>query len=344
MRKLSFFTFTLLLLIAASSAALFAEVPGCTNITAYPWERVLPYACFSVLHSDGSKTPYPAGVGVVWTSRAVRYSGWHGHDSGNRPVAQYDAPDALGTGNSVSSTTNSTGCVEAHVATLPGISGDYVFEATAETGTTACVDIYAKTYTTFFYPNGVHSQRSLVQIANNGNFQPFVIHADADHALDQRAVTQGTTESRVYSIAAGYISLQQAGGMNPFLLDKVDLIRGSLPDGGIADNAWLIDYPQYEWRAPYAEFHDKGLDIDISNPIFYTTNGVEGLAQARFWQFLVPAVVVSQCRFGNLTPAGIIIPTDTPHGVIDYWATKAAIHLNCGARNTVPTDPRQVIN
>jgi len=323
--------FLLMILLAGAAFAPVgqAQVSGYDNAQVLPWAQIVTQHCFYFgpgLHQN----PYPPGIPVVLSVRSQQFSGWHGHDDGTKPLPVF----ANGTfNNRVFANTDAFGCIYSGPVQMPNLAGYYIFEAfAASTGRTAGLNLYAKaTWADVSHPNpwnpvlgSSDNLQSLIDLPYSPlTMQPFVIHPDHDHSDRTRALLGPLVLAKFQTLANEYVTLQAEDGTLP-RLDQVDFIRGSLPDGGIADNMYG-ESP--EWKTRKCEAHDKGTEMDISNPLKYIS---DALLAGGYWNYLNSAITVAGCKLGAYTQDGTI-----PFGgSTQYWSSQTYLHVTCAARST----------
>jgi hypothetical protein len=112
------------------------------------------------------------------------------------------------------------------------------------------------------------------------------------------------------------------------------ILRGSLPNGGLADNevgaggtgplfqSWVV-------RNVPAETHQYGIEWDIENPAVTLVGlGHSSADAADAWLVFKASVIASGCRFGTLNPDTGIPMTDTKDQN-NQWVARGVVHLNC---------------
>lgn len=304
-------------------------VPGYDNAQVFPWAQVVTKHCF---YFDIARIrPYPPGVPVTISVKASPFTGWHGHNVIDRPVPIF----LSGTfANIVFATTDATGCASSGPVQMPNIAGYYIFEGyAASTARVAGINVYAKTTSvdasqprpvpTLGSPDNL---QSLIDLPYNPlTMQPYVIHPDIEHSDRTRALLGPLMVAKFQLIANNYVTFQALDGSFP-RLDQADYIRGSLPDGGIADNMYG-ESP--EWKTRKCETHDKGLEMDISNPLKYISDPI---LAGGYWNYLVEAIEAqpANCRMGAYKQDGTV-PFE---GSTQYWSTQQYVHVTCAPRST----------
>lgn len=111
---------------------------------------------------------------------------------------------------------------------------------------------------------------------------------------------------------------------------QLDLMRGSLPDGGVADNQVQAgnrspyDYP--EWTATSGDAHMYGTEWDIESP---ASQAPPGLIAAFVFDLFQTIVYRMGCHAGYVDKFGV--PISNPLGSTGYWAGQGVQHINCAA-------------
>jgi hypothetical protein len=285
--------------------------------------------------------PAPAGIAVTVTALPQAGSGFHSHQGGGRPN-----PKLLSTvpaGN----ITDATGCVT-DIYQLPGYSGWYTFTGTASG----------------YPPDGVNSYLSQYELApktsllvTRGQPQYFVpwldlanvamttdLHIDNRHtdyagreevafSYPQTGQTYGTfyaTYSRYGTIeftrdlefCVRHFAYNNAWGL------ELDIIRASLPHGGVADNQMASgssSYTSAEWLPDLEEEHLYGVEFDIANPIIIAAGNVTA------WLAAANAMASYGCHTGLFDPHGNFIGLGgNPQSAANqYWQNQTVIHVAC---------------
>jgi len=317
----------LLLMILLAGAILVPAGEAQTPQNNYNTQYVYPWAIITIDHCfyfDQAKThPYPPGVTVQMSVKALQYSGWHGHDSGHRPLPIY-----LLTGQSGEiSVTGQNGCANTGYIQMPDIAGYYTFEGHLISGGVSGINAYAKAYSVA-RADPLHPLQSLVPLPEDVDvMQVFALHPDQPHNNQTRYFVSAYV-SKVEEIATNYKDLQFSAGL-PGTADRVDFIRGSLPDGGIADDDYA-DTALGEWQARKFEYHDKGLEVDVANPKFSTTDSARG---ETLFQLLFSSMIVANCHLGAFSEDGVLLAAFG--GAVNYWKLNPIMHVSCAAGSTV---------
>jgi hypothetical protein len=111
------------------------------------------------------------------------------------------------------------------------------------------------------------------------------------------------------------------------------ILRGSLPNGGYADNQVGAGgsgplFPSWDVRIPQ-ETHQYGMEWDIENPaVTLLSLGHTPAESADIWLVFKAAVTSTGCRFGKLNPDTGLPMTDGKD-TSNQWVARAVVHLNC---------------
>lgn len=268
----------------------------------YP-DDLIEFQYCAFLTSKNVVMPEP-GVPFVLTSRVLPASGWHAHE------VQLLGPPPRPQGNWLDGSTKITGpdgCAKSRFQ-FPGLAGWYTLEATPTNliYKTKGINFYAKYYTgagdnLAFYPDD-----STVNV-------PAGFHIDDGHSDFSRNVTQ-TVANRIHNTSVNYLVRLNNAGLS---LDRVDVFRCSIPDGGIADNEV---YGVYPWTTRLWEEHSQGTECDLVNPAFQRS----GQDATDHFNALFQAMNANGCVPGNNIPGS----PNTVSG-LDFWRGKNLMHVVC---------------
>jgi len=329
----------LLLALACAGLAQNLVPPATVATDVYPWARYTYESCFYYQDFQTGEY-YRAGkdIPVFWVSDYSQGSGYHAHDQGNRPrITLFDSDghggqSPLGFYN-MQNLTNADGCAYV-VGQFPDIGGVFrvqIFTPFMGTSWEKHIDNVAKVWSR--QGNSVDVRRDLEPLEFNADtMKPFSLHTDPQHTNLTRWVTYNS-KPVFQLIADSYVSLQASLPVVPFVRDKLDFQRCSLPAGGISDNDFnATTGQQYNWTTRVMEHHDRGIECDIANPSTYVSDPAW---VSQFQGLILPAVVANGCRFGAFAADGPALSS-----IISYWNQQPYYHVVCqfGAisRNPLP--------
>lgn len=283
-----------------------------------PWETVIHQSCFAATYFVPGMVPItvrPFNMETILTSTVQSQSGYHPHTAVARPQGTVLNGRIL--------QTNSDGCVY-YDYKAPGYSGWTTFVVVP-------VDTHYRTggMNNYFVYRDINTSGQIVQLTNffyQSLVQPFTNHQDDWHGYYSRYGTRDSVDAMrmvAYAFANSYPQY------NPGQY-KLDIIRGSLPDGGIADNemgatvgsGYIIN--QFDPAQPKAEQHAMGVEWDVANPSIATGDGGT-------LQILLNLVVNRQgCHLGKTDQYGTPVE---PNGINGYWFSQSVVHIICSAKD-----------
>jgi hypothetical protein len=284
----------------------------------YPWDLITwQYCAYHYVFQGGQVVQTPEPNVFVFTTAIVQpSSGWHTHAGPTRPQA---AVRSVSPGNGQ---TGADGCVN-YTYKGPGYSGWYTFESS-----TSDQRYTPKGTNSYFgyYEHGVNgAERDLTAFFGQDYTMFEGLHDDTRHK-DRSGFTGfsrfGTWESigLMTRIASAYEHSPSVGGL------KLDVIRGSLPDGGIADNEYPSSGPYLfgEWIARQAEVHMYGGEWDLANPRIQAGGDADHFALL----YGIMSSVFKGCRLGTLNQNGTPLGTAN---IYNYWLNQDVVHIVCSA-------------
>jgi hypothetical protein len=328
--KKRYFLFSLL------AAAAFAQgVPPnngwYTGREYFPWDQATESFCTYWKTNDiltGLPIDKPAkNVSVAAVGTVQPGSGYHTHSGGARPY-----PTVL-TKTPATGQTDQTGCVRFKWSSAGNYAGWITFQY-QPAGPFATSGVNHRFRYLDWGPNGskvdfVQYNESVALVLN----QPFGLHPDTRHnpspgsGFDNARYGTPASEHLVLRISDTFFALS-AGllGSSPIPLD---LIRGSLPDGGYADNEVGVasggPYVTGEWlqSVRWNEAHQLGVEWDFGNPLLLTplltANG-----NHRAWDLFNTIVYSHDCVLGPADPYGSKLPSPDA-----FWVTMDVVHVVC---------------
>jgi hypothetical protein len=163
------------------------------------------------------------------------------------------------------------------------------------------------------YPDTVINQPQLNLIDQNHlgqtsrNFLPWV----------SQEITNGSIEYEA-ALKNGYNTI-------PVAQNVVNVWRGSLEDGGIADN-----FPNYttsysaNWTTPEWEEHAHGSEVDVYNP---SINANPGYAIPGASLSMLASFIDSGCNPGLFVPN--TMSEMSSYDALFYWNAQSWMHLTC---------------
>jgi hypothetical protein len=287
-----------------------------------PWDIIPMTYCIWVWSTqNGSPVQIPVqGVQVSQSATVGAATGYHWHMGAGRPV-----PTLLSTvpANSV---TDSNGCVKWRYQ-APGYAGWYTMVGNA-------------TYVAAFQPQGdntclIHTQHDwmgnqllfddfyeVLQLIGSLTYaQPETNHLDSRHG--GTSSRYGTAES-TYNMSKVVQSFFANRSVNTSGV-VLDILRGSLPWGGVADNAITTangaSYLYPEWTEPrQAETHMYGVEWDVTNP------ASQAGGNTAYYTLLESTAARLGCTVGKNSQTG---GTIQPYGASGYWSGQSVVHLVC---------------
>lgn len=292
----------------------------------FPWDQAKTQACFFYKTVDirtGVPTEVPAkNVSVAAFVSVAPNSGYHQHSGGARPyptILSESPADAI---------TDATGCVTYKWNSPANFSGWYTFQSSA----------------IGFPSNGVNSRYRYHDWSSTGGILPFVpynegvglvlnqpygIHADPLHnpvptgGYDySRWGTKPSTDLAL-RISDTYFALSSSSAFQG-VTTQLDIIRGSLPAGGVADNetsaAPYGPYLNAEYQIRSNELHQLGVEWDFGNPI----NSANG--NQRAWDLFMRVITAYGCQLGYDDPNGNPLG---PAQALLYWKNVPIVHVVC---------------
>jgi hypothetical protein len=290
----------------------------------YPWEGSTAKYCAYYEIFDGAMFQYYPAEGIVLTPSvyAKDGSGFHAHpDNSPRPV-----PTVVfsSTGGNV---TDTLGCVSFTWATFD-FSGWYSIVVTPPPNTP--FKTYATKHHVWYHdltlngsPVPLVPYDDAAALAINQTFQQ---HYDGRHSgnssIDNSRYGEAMSAQLAFEISQDFkvamIGIPSLGAQ------VLDLIRGSLPEGGNADNERTSQaYGPYifnEWFARKGEKHDSGVEWDFANPLGLDGNPIRPFV----FENIVEMV---GCRLGKVDQSGV--PLSNPNGPTGFWATQGVEHVVC---------------
>jgi hypothetical protein len=248
-------------------------------------------------------------VPVTFTTYTTDKSGFHTHEG----IGSLPRPQAVFLGPT-STATSATGCITIMVQ-LPGIAGWYTFTGTSPGLNTKGINFYAKYYT---LRHATNTNANLEPYPDNSAINvPQSLRVDARHFSGgfSRFIDENTFENFIgMSTTYRVLTSSRLG-----VIDRMDISRCSLPDGGIADN----DLPQFapgvtvgfEWQARAFEEHARGTECDVLNP--QTTSMANSV-------LAIAAMQANACTVGRFSPTGDSLADPT-----NYWLGQDKFHVTC---------------
>jgi hypothetical protein len=290
----------------------------------FPWQKAKDVYCVYFKTQDlftGAIKEVPAnGVTVSAIASVQPGSGYHVHSQSPRPY-----PTIINQTPS-DGRTDATGCVTYTWTSAGNLAGWITFQHSAIGP---------------FPTNGVNSRyRYLDSGPNNSKIdfeqypeslglivnQPFGNHPDTRHnpspagGFDNARYGTPASAHLALRISESYFALS-AGMIGNAI--PLDLIRGSLPDGGLADNETGADqrgpYVSPEWAGRANEYHQLGVEWDFGNPLLINSD-------VRAWSLFQSVIYGHACVFGAATPDGTAID---PNLLMSYWSGKPVVHVAC---------------
>jgi hypothetical protein len=272
----------------------------------YPDELVGSEICIYIqVFENGrivSTTPVP-GVTVTFNNPIVTpTSGWHTHEGtiGNpaRPTGYYTTATAVAT--------DSSGCAVA-VYQMANWAGTYTFTSQHISPLDEQIHVNG-VVNNFEYASPIWGP--LVPYLDNPAINaPQNIHQDPGHSIQTRYLILPVQQA-LSAASSDYLinSTQQAG-----IVDRLDIVRGSIPWGGISDNEV---YGADLWFVSAFEEHQWGSEVDISNP-----NG----AMNGLYAFALQSLQRQGCTVGSFQK-GTGGKLSDP---ISYWQNQNLVHIVC---------------
>lgn len=291
----------------------------------FPWEHPGGTYCAKnkITSSSGVVTYTPAPGVLVNPSVSVQVnSGFHAHNGPTRPV-----PELLFT-STPDSKTDANGCISFIWSSPESYAGWYTFQMIpADPG----FKPYGSNNHFVYYDWGLNGLPvALVPYDENaaaGINQAFGAHNDGRHIVLNSTDNArfGTRISTVLMFRISYDYFLKSGRLVGGPAQELDLIRGSLPEGGAADNERTSQlFGPYlfasEWLTRPGEEHGLGVEWDVSNPSNLDGNInrfllLEGIAE------------LHGCRLGKNDQYGTAL--SSPGGSTGYWASQDVVHIVC---------------
>lgn len=275
--------------------------------------------------SYGNITPIN-GVPLKVTFYTTQYSGWHEHETSlyGRPQA---IPISSNGGDGTTCTTSGAGTCTFGFQ-LPGLSGWYSFIVTPSVYfPIRGANFYAR-YAV--YQQGPNNGPLLPYPDNRAINTPQTNYVDSNHVGASRFLLNNVI-TRVSNSSARY-----AKDVNTILFtpDLVNMMRGSLYDGGIADN--FMDYNQYtaNWQTPLWEEHGVGTEVDLLNP---TTNPAPGQGITGAAAILIEEFEINGCNLGDHEPDTLTEMSQDQ--ATNFWYSESYIHMVCGNAKLLHISP-----
>lgn len=279
---------------------------------------------------DGSGVIHFAkNIPVSVSTYVTQYSGWHGHEVFPITSAPRPQPVWLGVTSGI---TGDNGCF-AVTFELPGIAGWYTFEAVIA-GQTVGTNVYvwygspnpfsrlaAADHLIPYPDNPVNNvSQSLHHDPLHG---PQTIPAPPATRLEYTRFVQRGIDSQLSAASIGYRQSSGTAGV----IDRADIVRCSLPDGGLSDNQSYDLGAAMTWSTQVFEEHAKGNECDVINP-----KATLDLTHA---VLLMQAMIQQSCGVGAFAPDGVAALPDR----VGFWLDQSYLHMVC-ANTRLLSSPR----
>lgn len=293
--------------------------------------------CAWTVDSNGNKTPLP-GVVVTLSTHTVQYSGYHNHETNpnsGRPQAFPIVTGVLSDG--WTQQTNSLGCAF-WTAQLPGYSGYYTFEAAPQpywdvtTGTTRNLPVKGLNFYAEYYVDAGPSAGALQPYPDNTALNvPQLAYIDSGHRTQSSRFFTWPVVEQIIESSVAYQDAMDARSVVPIGGYKLNVLRGSLHDGGIADNWPSFQYGWTTWQPQDWEEHGIGTEVDVINPA--APNADPSIQPIPYSDLVVLAAFAdNSCFAGEYAPNTMTKLSDPD----SYWRSLTYMHIACKNAFKVP--------
>ena len=274
------------------------------------------------------------------TTYTTQSTGEHSHEirpNMGRTQAYFTASNpAIGGAGPSFGQTDANGCVN-FTTQLPGIAGYYTFVISfapvlvpslfggeLETVTPVGFNNFAAVWST----NLAGQTSWFVSYPDNQTINVAQsLNTDTNHSLSSRWFTQ-SAENQIAQASTQYVG---DSGENQGIIDRINVLRGSLEYGGIADNFlgstggnFYLPLGAANWQAIDNEWHMFGNEVDVSNP---STGSMYGL-----FGTLVYDMSAHGCRLGQYLPGAGRLSVANRGG---FWSTQTYVHFDCSPQPTL---------
>jgi hypothetical protein len=282
----------------------------------FPWDKFPIVTC--IYRKQGANITPIVGMVLSTVATVQANSGFHPHSATGRPGL------TLLSQTPVNGATDSAGCV-----TYIYKGQNFSEWVTIQSHDVATGTIYSGVNVYLGFYEWDWLGRPYQMSPYDGSFiQPMSRHPDPRHVTN---VVRNSQESNYadYNTLQAFEAAADAfyslpTGANPGRYE-LDLIRMSLPDGGVADNSVISPNPGdgyafSEWMQPVLEQHMVGTEIDISNPSTIAPDG-----SPIYYVSAIGLMKAMGCRAGAVVTRGQQRrPIDDP-----YWYSISVLHFVC---------------
>lgn len=288
-----------------------------------PNSNVRAGACVYTVQSDGTKVPL-VGIGVTMQAYPTLDSGYHSHEHYEiaRPYPTVTV--------SFSQVTDADGCVY-YPVTLPKHAGWWTFQYLTTVAHIVGDNVYLGFGGSVFSAASVRNLKPIDLPERLLSGTAAVYHPDVRTTVLPTYDSRHSGFSRYVTPPAGAHVDQMAKDYKASLTAQfpfappndpyynlLNVLRGSLPDGGLADNRYF-EASVIPWQADLNEQHPDGNGVDVMNPKY-----VDPVA----FDLLLLSASAHGCALSSRSPAGV---TDMSQAVAElYWRQTDWIHFNCG--------------
>ena len=305
-----------------------------TNTGTYvvtPNSGALVGVCVYQVNSDGTITWVP-GDPVTMQAWATTGSGWHRHEH------QGDYRPNPSTTNSFSTLTGLDGCGWWPVQ-QPKESGWWTYQFLNPGAATKGYNVRLKVGASGVNVRAPNPSPQLADLPHRQDVLPAVFGPavrasaggdptgdfDGYHCSALKSCSRyflPVVGDKIWKTALVYQRLLDIGYTPGMFLywDTITPQRGSIPDGGTADNEYQSSIWQFiRWHTDDTEDHFSGAEVDIKNP--YLQQGVKD-----FYNLLVSSMEEYDCHLGPIRYDGTVMTDDEAHA---YWQPYEQIHFFC---------------